>query len=216
VHGGLSDRMILVGTYPQLEYPRDWPAHVHVVGPLLWEPPYEAVDPPRGSDPLVVVAPSTSQDPGQRMLAASLRGLARAPVRVLATWNRRPPPSELPVPPNARLVEWISYSKQFPGADVVICHAGHGTLVRALHSGAVVVAVPAGADMGENAARLDWAGLGVRLPNRLLSPASVRLAVGRALANPAYRSRTQALAVWSREHDGATRAADLVETLGQE
>jgi UDP:flavonoid glycosyltransferase YjiC (YdhE family) len=215
VHGGLSDRLILVGTYPQLEYPREWPAHVHVVGPLLWEPPFEAVDPPAGSDPLVVVAPSTSQDPRQRMLAASLRGLGRAPVRVLATWNRRPPPSPLPVPPNARLVDWISYSKQFPAADVVICHAGHGTLVRALHSGAVVVAVPAGADMGENAARLDWAGLGVRLPNRLLSPATIRLAVDRALSKPHYRARTEGVAAWSREHDGATRAAELVETLGE-
>jgi UDP:flavonoid glycosyltransferase YjiC (YdhE family) len=215
VHGGLSGRLVLVGSYPQLEYPRAWPAHVHVVGPLLWEPPFPAVDPPEGSEPLVVVAPSTSQDPGQRMLAASLGGLGRARVRVLATWNRRPPPAPLPVPGNARLVEWISYSKQFPAADVVVCHAGHGTLVRALHSGAVVVAVPAGADMGENAARLDWAGLGVRLPNRLLSPATIRLAVDRALSNPAYRERTAALAAWSHEHDGATRAAELIEALSR-
>src|SRR3954451_24749446 len=173
VHGGLSDRLVLVGTYPQLEYPRAWPSHVHVVGPMLWEPPFAAVEPPPGTEPLVVVAPSTSQDPSQRMLAAALSGLARAPVRVLATWNRRPPPAPLAAPDNARLVEWISYSKQFPAADVVICHAGHGTLVRALHSGAVAVAVPADADMGENAARLDWAGLGVRLHQRLLAGPTV-------------------------------------------
>ena len=215
VHGGMSDGLVLVGTYPQLEYPRDWPPHVHIVGPMLWEPPFEEVSPPPGSDPLVVVAPSTSQDPRQRMLTAALPGLARAPVRVLATWNRRPPPSPLPVPDNARLVEWISYSKTFPGADVVVCHAGHGTLVRALHSGAVVVAVPAGADMGENAARLDWAGLGVRLPSRLLSPATVRLAVERALANPAYRARTAEVAAWSQDHDAPTRASELIEEFGR-
>ncbi len=211
VHGGISDRLCLVGTYPQLEYPRTWPRHVHVVGPLLWEPPFEFVEPPVRSEPLVVVAPSTSQDPRHRMLAAALRGLADAPVRVLATWNRRPPPSPLPVPANARLVEWISYSKSFPAASVVLCHAGHGTVVRALHSGAVVVAVPVGADMGENAARLDWAGLGVRLPSRLLTGATVRLAVSRALRNPRYRNRVGELAAWSREHDGATRAAELIE-----
>jgi UDP:flavonoid glycosyltransferase YjiC (YdhE family) len=213
VHGGLSDRLVLVGTYPQLEYPRQWPSHVHVVGPLLWEPPFDPVEPPPGSDPVVVVAPSTSQDPRQRMLRAAVEGLGRARVRVLATWNRRPPPSPLRPGPNTRLVEWISYSKTFPRAAVVVCHAGHGTLVRALHSGAVVVAVPVGADMGENAARLDWAGLGVRLPGRLVSPATVRLAVARALDDASLAQRVRALAAWSAAHDGPTRAAELIEGL---
>ena len=53
-------------------------------------------------------------------------------MRVLATWNRRLPPRPLPVPDNARVVEWVSYSRTMPHCDVVVCHAGHGTLVRAL------------------------------------------------------------------------------------
>ena len=189
---------------------------MHVVGPLLWEPPFPRVEPPAGGAPLVVVAPSTSQDPQQRMLRAAVAGLGHARVRVLATWNRRPPPQPLTAPPNTRLAEWISYSQSFPGADVVVCHAGHGTLVRALHSRAVVVAVPVGADMGENAARLDWAGLGVRLPGRLVAPATVRLAVERALDDPGYRERVGTVAAWSAAHDGPTRAAELVERLGEE
>ena len=48
------------------------------------------VEPPPGDEPLVLVAPSTAQDPEHRLLRAALRGLAREPVRVLATWNRRP------------------------------------------------------------------------------------------------------------------------------
>jgi len=35
---------------------------------------------PPGDDPLVLVAPSTSQDPGHRLLESALRGLADAPV----------------------------------------------------------------------------------------------------------------------------------------
>ena len=42
LHGGLSERLCLVGTFPQLEYPRRWPPGVHVVGPLMWEPPFDA------------------------------------------------------------------------------------------------------------------------------------------------------------------------------
>ena len=86
--------------FPQLEYPRPWPDGVHVVGPLMWEPPTADVELPPGDAPLVLVAPSTAQDTEHRLLSSALRGLADAPVRVLATWNRRLPPRPLPVPAN--------------------------------------------------------------------------------------------------------------------
>jgi UDP:flavonoid glycosyltransferase YjiC (YdhE family) len=211
VHGGISRRLCLVGTFPQLEYPREWPEWTHVVGPLLWEPPYEDVEPPPGEQPLVLVAPSTAQDRSHRLLRAALAGLDGEPLRVLATWNRRPLPGPLRVPANARLVEWISYARTMPRCTVVVCHVGHGTMVRALAAGAAVVACPVAGDMAENAARLDWAGAGVRLPWRLATPRGVRLAVRRALAEPSLAHCAGELAAWAREHDGAERAADLVE-----
>jgi UDP:flavonoid glycosyltransferase YjiC (YdhE family) len=213
VHGGISRELALVGTFPQLEYPRTWPANVHVVGPLMWEPPAAEVELPPGEAPLVLVAPSTAQDPDHRMLTAALRGLADLPLRVLATWNRRPPPLPLPMPENARVVEWVSYSRTMPLCDVVVCHAGHGTLVRALSSGCSVVACPAVGDMNENAARVDWAGAGVRVPRRFVSPRPLRLAVERALEEPSIRTRAHALARWGHAHDPGTMAAELVERL---
>ena len=213
LHGGLSERLCMVGTFPQLEYPRDWPAGVHVVGPLMWEMPFGEVDPPDGDGPLVLVAPSTAQDPSHRLLRAALSGLGGERIRVLATWNRRPVAEPVPVPPNTRLVEWLSYARTMPRCDLVVCHAGHGTLARSLASGAPVVSVPHSGDMGENAARADWAGVGVRLPWRLLSPAMLRLAVRRGLRDSRLRSRSQELAAWASANDGATRAAELVEGL---
>jgi UDP:flavonoid glycosyltransferase YjiC (YdhE family) len=215
VHGGISERLCLVGTFPQLEYPREWPDWTHVVGPLLWEPPFEDVEPPPGDDPLVLIAPSTAQDRSHRLLRAALAGLDREPVRVLATWNRRPVGGPLRVPANARLVEWISYARTMPRCAVVVCHVGHGTMMRALASGATVVACPVAGDMAENAARLDWAGAGVRLPWRFASPRGVRLAVRRALASPDVTRRAGELASWAQTNDGAARAADLVERLAR-
>jgi UDP:flavonoid glycosyltransferase YjiC (YdhE family) len=212
-HGGLSPELCLVGTFPQLEYPRNWPDSVRVVGPLMWEPPYHEVDPPPGADPLVLVAPSTAQDPQHQLLRAALEGLGREPVRLLATWNRKPLPGPAKVAANTRLVEWISYSRTMPRCALVICHAGHGTMARALSSGAPVLSVPHVGDMAENAARADWAGVGVRLPWRLLTPTALRLAAGRALADVELRERAQDLASWASEHDGAANAADLVEEL---
>jgi UDP:flavonoid glycosyltransferase YjiC (YdhE family) len=212
-HGGTSRELALVATFPQLEYPRAWPSHMKVVGPLLWEPPAEEVGLPAGDDPLVLVAPSTSQDPDHRLLHAALRGLAATPVRVLATWNRRLPSQPLPVPENARVVDWVSYARTMPHCDAVVCHAGHGTLARALACGCPVIACPVAGDMNENAARVDWAGAGVRLPRRLISPRAVRLAVERALGEPSITERARELAVWASAHDPAERAASLVEQL---
>jgi UDP:flavonoid glycosyltransferase YjiC (YdhE family) len=213
VHGGISTELALVATFPQLEYPRVWPEHVHVVGPLMWEPPAKDVELPPGDGPLVLVAPSTAQDARHRLLRAALDGLADVPVRVLATWNRRLPPAPLRVPTNARVVDWVSYSRTMPHCDVVVCHAGHGTLVRALASGCAVVAAPAVGDMNEYAARLDWAGAGVRLPRRYVSARGVGLAVERVLAEPRIRERARAIASWSAVHDAGAAASELVEAL---
>jgi len=220
VHGGISRQLALVATFPQLEYPRAWPAHTHVVGPLMWEPPARDVELPSGGTsgvapdaPLVLIAPSTAQDSQHTLLRTALRGLADAPVRVLATYNRRLPPRALPVPDNARVVDWVSYSRTMPHCDLVVCHAGHGTLVRALSSGCAVVACPAVGDMNENAARLDWAGAGVRVPRRFVTPRVLRLAVERALGEPAIRERAQELAAWAAGHDAGAAAALLVEAL---
>lgn len=215
LHGGLSERLCIVGTFPQLEYPRPWPAGTHVTGPLMWEPPFEAVEPPAGTAPLVLIAPSTAQDPEHRLLRAALDGLAGEPVRVLATWNHRPPPEPMAVPANARLVEWVSYAKTMPSCALVICHAGHGTMARALACGRPVVGVPHRGDMAENAARADWAGVGVRLPWRLLGPATLRLAVRRALSERRLTARARELAAWAAHEDGAVRAAGLVEELAR-
>jgi UDP:flavonoid glycosyltransferase YjiC (YdhE family) len=210
-HAGISDALCLVATFPQLEYPRAWPPRTHVVGPLLWEPPADDVELPQGDEPLVLVAPSTSQDAAGRLLRATLDGLAELPVRVLASANRPCADTPVEVPPNARLVQWVSYARTMPACELVVCHGGHGTVVRALASGCALVVVPAAGDMNENGARIDWAGVGVRLPRRMASARPLALAVGRALARPCLRARARELAAWAAANGAAARGAELVE-----
>ncbi len=214
LHGGLSSSLCLVATFPQLEYPRDWPPAVHIVGPMLWEPPGPTVKPPRGDRPLVVAAPSTSHDPDQRLLRATIEGLRGSNVRILASLDRRPPVSPIRTGPWTQLVNWMSYKDAMSDAALVICHAGHGTIARALERGVPVLAVPHSGDMAENAARLDWAGLGLRLPWRFLSPLTLRLAAERALADHASLSaRAAETAAWAAANDGPARAAELIEQV---
>jgi UDP:flavonoid glycosyltransferase YjiC (YdhE family) len=233
VHGGISRQLALIATFPQLEYPRPpggFGPNAHVVGPLMWEPPAREVPLPgepseeanatarrwRGPGPdapLVLIAPSTAQDSKHTLLRAALLGLAELPVRVLATYNRRLPPRPLPVPDNASVVDWVPYARTMPRCEIVVCHGGHGTLVRALASGCAVVACPAVGDMNENASRLAWAGAGVRVPRRFVTPRTLALAVETALGDQRIRTRARELAGWAHEHDAGARAAELVERL---
>jgi UDP:flavonoid glycosyltransferase YjiC (YdhE family) len=213
-HAGISRDLALVATFPQLEYPRPWPAGVEVTGPMFFEMDYPDVELPGGGGPLVVVAPSTSKDPDLRLIRAVLEGLADEPVRVLATTNLRTvggPPLE--VPANARVVDWASYSQVMTAADLVICHGGHGTLARALACGAPVLSCGSAGDMAENGARIAWAGVGLALPRRLARAGPVRWATRRILGDTGFSARALEVAAWSAENDGAERGAELVEAL---
>ena len=212
VHGGTSRELALVATLPQLEYPRavtePW---LRVTGPLMWEQPFDDVELPAGDEPLVLVAPSTSQDPSHRLLRAALAGLANEPVRVLATTNGHMPSEGIEVPANARLYGWLSYSQAMAAADLVICHGGHGTVARALGAGVPVLCCPAVGDMSENGARVGWASVGLALPWRLLGRGSLRVAVRRLLSDLTFRERAREIARWGEAHDGAEKGAELVE-----
>ncbi len=211
-HGALSRELVLVGTFPQLEPPREWPPHVKVVGPVMWEPKPDLIELPSGPEPLVVVAPSTAQDLDHTMLRSAVEGLRDLPMRVIAAKNGREPVAPLEPGANTTVVDWAPYSQLFPLADAVVCHGGHGTIMRALTSAAPVVVVPASGDQYENAARVRWAKVGVSVPNRFISSRTIAAAVEKLLSEPAYKSRAAELARWADGHDAAQTAAD--EILG--
>lgn len=214
-HGGISTDLALVGTFPQLEYPRQWPAGVEITGPMTFEVPHPEMELPPGEDPLVLVAPSTAHDSGNHLVRTALAALAEEPVRVVATTNRVVPQSPVEVPDNAILVDWLSYSQLMPAASLVISHGGHGTVARALGAGTPVLICPIIGDMSETAMRVTWAKAGLSVPWRLCQPAPLRWAARRLLGDLAFTARAAELAAWGREHNGAARGAELVERLAR-
>ena len=212
-HGGISPDLALVGTFPQLEYPRRWPAGVEVTGPMTFELPHPEIELPPGDAPLVLVAPSTAHDSENHLVRTALAALADEPVRIVATTNRVVPQAPIEVPPNATLVEWLSYSQLMPAASLVISHGGHGTVARALGAGTPLLICPLIGDMSETAMRVAWAKAGLSLPWRLCRPTPLRWATRRLLRDRSFAERAGELAAWGKEHDGAARGAQLVEQL---
>jgi UDP:flavonoid glycosyltransferase YjiC (YdhE family) len=212
-HGGISAELALVGTFPQLEYSRDWPPGVEITGPLTFELPHPEIELPPGDAPLVLVAPSTAHDSRNHLVRTALAAFADEPVRVVATTNRVRPQSPVEVPDNAVLVDWLSYSQLMPAASLVVSHGGHGTVARALGAGTPLLICPFVGDMSETAMRVAWAGCGLSLPWRICRPAPLRWAARRILTDPSFAARAGELAAWGRAHDGAGRGAELVEEL---
>lgn len=214
-HGGISPDLALVATFPQLEYPRRWPAGVEITGPMSFEVPHPQIELPPGDEPLVLVAPSTAHDSGNHLVRTALAALADEPVRVVATTNRVVPQSPIVVPANAVLVDWLSYSQLMPIASLVISHGGHGTVARALSAGTPVLICPIIGDMSETAMRVTWAKCGLSLPWRLCSPTPMRWAARRLLKDRSFAQHAGELALWADNHNGAQRGADLVEELAR-
>ena len=215
-HGGISPELALVATFPQLEYPRRWPAGVEITGPMTFEMPHPEIELPPGEEPLVLVAPSTAHDSGNQLVRTALAALADEPVRVVATTNRVAPQSPIEVPANAVLVDWLSYSQLMPAASLVVSHGGHGTVARALGAGTPVLICPIIGDMSETAMRVAWAGAGLSLPWRLCRPGAAALGGPPPARGPLLRRPRRASSPpGAAEHDGAERGAELVEELAR-
>jgi MGT family glycosyltransferase len=214
-HGGISGELALVGTFPQLEYPRHWPAAVKVTGPMTFEMPHPDIELPPGEAPLVLIAPSTAHDSDNHLVRTALEALSGEPVRVVATTNRVAPQTPIEVPANAVLVDWLSYSQLMPAASLVISHGGHGTVARALAAGTPVLICPIIGDMSETAMRVAWAKCGLSLPWRLCQATPLRWAARRLLEDASFTSRAKELAGWAKENDGAERGAELIEQLAR-
>jgi UDP:flavonoid glycosyltransferase YjiC (YdhE family) len=182
----------LIATLPALEVPRpDWPSEAVVVGPLHFEPTSSALEPPAGSGPVVVVAPSTA--------TTGTRGLAELALETLRPGEVLPVGSRVVVSrlggPDVAVPPWavVGLGRQdelLARADLVICGGGHGMVSKTLLAGVPLVVVPGGGDQWEIANRVVRQG-SAQLVRPLTAEALVA-AVGEVLSSPRYRYAAKA------------------------
>ncbi|WP_092808428.1 glycosyltransferase [Rhodococcus globerulus] len=179
----------LIATIPALEVPRpDWPAHAYVVGPLLWEPTREILEPPPGSEPLVMVAPSTAHTGVVGMLEQTVDGLEGSGLRLIASVLDGS---------DALYPDWVRaglgrQDVMLRDASVLVCGGGHGMLAKALSAGVPTVVVPGGGDQWELANRAARAGSAVIV--RPADAGSIRDAVLQVLSQRSFADAAGAAA----------------------
>lgn len=208
---------LLVLTAPELDFASRGalPPNVLYVGPAFdpvdaaWHPPW----PEANREPLVVVSfSSTYMDQGG-LVQGVLDALAGLRVRVLLTTGPAIDVADLRLGANTRAVAFAPHRAVFPHAELVVTHAGWGTVNAALAAGVPLVCIPDARDQPDNAARVVAVGAGVRVRKRA-TPEKLRAVIAAALANPALERAAKAMARALGRSDGAAAAADHVERVG--
>lgn len=192
------------------------PSGHHYVGPLLWaqHEPTPAYLLEAGNPWTLVTLSSDTQD-DLPIARDALAALARWPLRVVVTIGAAHDLDDLqPVPPNARVERHAPHAAVLERSALLVSHAGHGSVMRALWQGVPMVLVPWGRDQTGVAERARRLGVARVVTREDLSPRALHEAIDVILSDTGYQARAAAEARRLRANEPADRAADLIDDLG--
>ena len=171
----------LIQTLEHFDFPLEpRPANVRYTGPVLndpdwtssWTNPWLAEDP----RPLVVISLSSTFQNQSATIQSAIDALKDQHIRGLVTLGPALEKDRFTVPDNVVIVDSAPHSKVFPLASLVITHAGHGTIMRALSHGLPLLCLPMGRDQNDNAIKVQHHGCGIALSAKA-GPGKIRKAV---------------------------------------
>lgn len=187
-----SARLIVLGASRAFDYDARPVAPYVYAGPL--------VDLPAPSEVLarerlrVLISFSTTYQAQTAVMARCMKALAPLPIDVVVTTGPALSPADLPESPNAKVVAWADHDQLVPNCDLMICHGGHGTLVRALRHGVPVLCLPMGRDHPENGRRLTHLGAGLMI-SRHASVHRIRRQAERILLDGAFKQAARKIGI---------------------
>jgi MGT family glycosyltransferase len=191
------------------------PANVCYVGPQLDDDPGEGSGGSWADSsglPLVLVGLSSTVMRQEGLLQRAADALGQLPVRGLVTTGPAVDPAVVSAPDNVTVTRWVRHADVLPYCSAVICHGGHGTVLKALIAGVPLVLVPLGRDQPDNAARLVHTGAGIRL-RKNAGTAALRAAVARVIDDPRYRAAARQMAARLASERDDNRSVDQLEQV---
>jgi MGT family glycosyltransferase len=210
---GRSAALTLVLTSAAFDFTEGLPPTVKHVGPRLDDPVWaETWDPPRGDDPLVLVAFSSDFQDQADILRRVVAALGRLRVRGVVTTGKGIDPAELPSEQNVQVVRSAPHADVLAEAAAVITHCGHGSTLKALAAGLPMVCLPIGRDQLDVAARVVHRGAGTRL-DPSAEPQAIAAALTDVLEEPNYRRSAERIASAIAEETATDSAVEEIEAL---
>ena len=109
------------------------------------QPSDDAADFPAGDDPTVLVGLGATYAHQDEILEAIIGTLANLAVRGLVTTAGQVDPGALPQPPNVTVADYVPHSLVLDHTDVLVTHAGLGSVAGAMAFGVPLVCMPGAA-----------------------------------------------------------------------
>jgi UDP:flavonoid glycosyltransferase YjiC (YdhE family) len=167
-----------------------------------------------GDEPRVLVGLSTTFQQQEQLLQAILDALGSLDVRGVASTAGQVDADALRCPPNVQLHEFVDHGRLLADCDVMVTHAGLGSVAAALSHGVPLVCMPLGRDQHLNAERVTSLGAGLALSAESRA-SDIADAVLTVLADRAFRDAAERLADESARAGGSTAAVEDLEHLVQ-
>jgi hypothetical protein len=211
-----SADLVLHATDPVFDLSFDrLPDDHHYVGPLgTWEPPSEVpayLNEP--GDPWVLVSISSQMQDDVPLAQAALDALEGKPVRAVVTTGPGHDPSEVTASHNIHVEQLVSHAAVLERGVLLLSHAGHGSVMKALWLGRPMVLVPWGRDQPGVAARAAALDVAAVVPREGTSAEALSTAVDRALADEQMHATSAQHGERLRATDPPTKAVELLEQL---
>lgn len=143
-----------------------------------------------------------------------LSGLRELPGSVVVTVGRDLDPAALgPQPANVHLHRFIPQDQLLPYCDLVVSHAGSGSVTGALAHGLPMILLPMGADQPLNARRAEALGVAKALDAVSATPDEIHHAAAEVTGTPRYRENAGAIRDEIRALPGPEYAVHLIEQV---
>jgi UDP:flavonoid glycosyltransferase YjiC (YdhE family) len=202
--------LVLATSYRELATQAAFHPHIHFVGPIR-EPLANRPWPRRSSGrPFVLVSLSSMYQGQETTLRNICRAVSALPIDVLVTSGRGIAPDSLPSSGNVEVRSFVAHDEVLPSVDLVVTHAGLGTLMFSAGAGKPILCMPNGRDQNDNAARAQALGL-ARTLSPDAAPAAIGSAIMEALGDGALRTASRSFASGVSRFGELARAADMVE-----
>jgi UDP:flavonoid glycosyltransferase YjiC (YdhE family) len=164
---------------------------------------------------VVVCGGTTINIPYKTLIVLTMEGLANEDVDVVVVLGcvGAKLPSDVTIPEDAKVVDFFPYHELFPHVDVFVNHGGYGGFQHAMSHGLPVIIAGGITDKPENAARVEWTGVGVDLGTNKPTPEAIKEAVKTVLENESFRLKAKDIEAKMAKFDAIGTGVKSIEEL---
>jgi UDP:flavonoid glycosyltransferase YjiC (YdhE family) len=226
--GLYSPYAILAMACWEVEFPRHWPRHLHMIGPVNWSDASHIEEEDltfletKPAQPKILVTMGTHLAEEKAVFVPLLvKAFVGLPYRfIISLGGTAPSPDLLDWPDrygatNVKITNYLPYEALLKRVEAVVHHGGAGIMYQCLAAGLPALVIPHDHDQFDNAQRIREMGAGLRLDPANATVDRLRQAVTELMENRAYRGQARRVATTlAQNYSPVAAAVSIIEQVG--